>query len=165
MKKILLIIMLFAPAFALGQQSTGPQSEDTGQFGETATNPANYFKTKILTNAEFEAYLAKPDQILLIDFRGPDELLQEGGFPVFMEIQPNEKIEEYLAWIPKERTIITTSRGPVRGGKAGDILTSKGFKVAGTIGAFYYEQQGGKLTKFTPRNAGAGGNAPAGATK
>jgi rhodanese-related sulfurtransferase len=150
-KKTVLTLMIMLA----GTRVFGQQSELTGEFGSTATDPAKYFKTRILTNAEFDAYLAKPDQILLIDFRGPDELLKEGGFPVFMIIQPNEKVEDYLAWIPKGRTIITTSRGPVRGGKAGDILTAHGYKVAGTIGAFYYEQAGGTLTKFLPRQPAA----------
>ena len=42
-----------------------------------------------------------------------------------------------------------------RSGQAADILAKNGFKVAGTIGAQTYEEQGGKLTKIVappPRN-------------
>jgi rhodanese-related sulfurtransferase len=96
---------------------------------------------------------------LLIDVRRPDEVKDVGGFPVYLSIQIGE-LEKSLPWIPKDRTIITVSNHAGRGGRAADILASNGFKVAGTIGAQVYEQQGGKLTKIVPpaSQANASGN-------
>jgi len=100
-----------------------------------------------LSRAEFEALLAKPEQVLIIDVRRPDELTKIGGFPVYLSVQIKE-LENSLAWIPKGRTIVTVSNHASRSGRAADLLAAKGFKVAGTVGAQTFEEQGGKLTKF-----------------
>jgi len=127
-------------------------------FGaEPATQPAARPKALAheLTRAEFEQLLTKPNELLIIDLRRPDELTRIGGFPVYLSIQSKE-LENQLAWIPKDRTIVTVSNHAARSGRAADLLTSKGFKVAGLLGAQTYEEQGGKLTKVEvppPRNA------------
>ena len=115
-----------------------------------------------LTRAAFEQLLAKPNDLLIIDLRRPDELARIGGFPVYLSIQAKD-LEQQLAWIPKDRTIVTVSNHAARSGRAADLLTAKGFKVAGLLGAQTYEEQGGKLTKIevpSPRN---GAPAPAAA--
>jgi hypothetical protein len=66
---------------------------------------------------------------------------------VYLSIQP-EQLEKSLAFIPKDRAIITVSNHGGRSGKSADLLAEKGFKVAGYVGAQYYEEQGGKLTKI-----------------
>ena len=66
---------------------------------------------------------------------------------MYLSIQADQ-LENSLSFIPKERTIITVSNHSGRSGKAADALTSKGFKVAGYLGAQYYEQEGGQLTKI-----------------
>jgi rhodanese-related sulfurtransferase len=132
MKK-LFFVTLIAAAVAFGQgasRAPGPKSQ-----------------AHVLTREEFDALLAKPDQILIIDVRRPDEIKDNGGFPVYLSIQAGE-LEKSLAWIPKDRTIITVSNHAARGGVAADLLTKNGFKVAGTIGAQTYEQAGGALTKI-----------------
>lgn len=53
-----------------------------------------------------------------------------------------------LALIPKEREILTVSNHAGRAGAAGDLLSSKGFKVVGAAGVQNYEEEGGKLTKI-----------------
>jgi rhodanese-related sulfurtransferase len=103
----------------------------------------------VLTRAEFDAIIAKPGRVLIIDVRRPDEVTANGGFPVYLSVQAAD-LEKSLAWIPKDREIITVSNHAGRGGVAADLLTKNGFKVAGTIGAQIYEQQGGKLTKIMP---------------
>jgi len=109
-----------------------------------------------LSRAEFEALLAKPEKLLIVDVRRPDELTKIGGFPVYLSVQIKE-LENSLAWIPKDRTIVTVSNHASRSGRAADLLASKGYKVAGTVGAQTFEEQGGKLTKFEvpPPRAGA----------
>jgi rhodanese-related sulfurtransferase len=73
---------------------------------------------------------------------------------VYLSIQVAD-IEKSLAWIPKDRTIVTVSNHANRSGRVGDVLTSKGFTVAGTIGVQDYEAEGGKLTKIQPPAPGA----------
>jgi rhodanese-related sulfurtransferase len=114
-------------------------------------------KAHVLTNSEFDALLATPEEIVVIDVRRPDELQSIGGFPVYLSIQAAD-LEKYLAYIPKERSVITVSNNAGRAGKAADLLASKGFKVAGAIGARKYEEGGGKIVKITappPRAQGA----------
>src|SRR6187549_1386656 len=108
-----------------------------------------------LTRAEFEQLLTRPNELLIVDLRRPDELTRIGGFPVYLSIQAKD-LEQQLAWIPKDRTIVTVSNHAARSGRAADLLTAKGFKVAGLLGAQTYEEQGGKLTKIEvppPRTA------------
>jgi rhodanese-related sulfurtransferase len=100
-----------------------------------------------LTRAEFEQLLTKPNELLIIDLRRPDELTRIGGFPVYLSIQAKD-LEQQLAWIPKDRKIVTVSNHAARSGRAADLLTAKGFKVAGLLGAQTYEEQGGTLTKI-----------------
>jgi rhodanese-related sulfurtransferase len=135
MKKIILM-MLLATTVAFAQQGAAPGKGPKSQ-------------AKVLTRAEFDALIANPDQILIIDVRRPDEVTANGGFPVYLSIQAKD-LENSVAWIPKGRTIITVSNHAARGGVAADLLTKNGFKVAGTIGAQTYEQDGGKLTKIVP---------------
>jgi hypothetical protein len=47
---------------------------------------ARDFKTPVLNKAQIDALLAKPDQIVVIDVRRPDELQSKGSFPVFLSI-------------------------------------------------------------------------------
>jgi rhodanese-related sulfurtransferase len=143
MRKLILTTLLVA-AVSFGQQN--------GRNQKAAPSEA-----KVLTRAEFDQWLAKPDQVLLIDVRRPDEVADVGGFPAFLNVQIGD-LEKNLAWIPKERTIITISNHAARGGRAADILTKNGFKVAGTIGAQTYEEAGGKLTKIVPPPARANQN-------
>ena len=105
------------------------------------------FKAHVLSNAEFDALRAKPEQLLIVDVRRPDELTANGGFPLYLSVQESQ-LEQSIAWIPKDRTIVTVSNHANRAGRAADLLASKGFKVAGAVGAQTYEAQGGKLTKI-----------------
>ena len=114
-------------------------------------------KTPVLTRAQFDQLLAKPDQLLIIDIRRPDELTAIGGLPVYLSIQASE-LEKSLAWIPKDRKIVTVSNHAGRAGRAGDLLTANGFNVVGRVGVQNYEAEGGKLTKIAPK-------APAGQQK
>ena len=117
-------------------------------FGQSGNN-APKSQAKVLTRAEIDDLLAKPEQVLIIDVRRPDEVKDIGGFPVYLSIQIND-LPNRLAWIPRDRTIIALSNHAARGGRAADILTKAGFKVAGAAGAEDYEAQGGTLTKIVP---------------
>lgn len=101
------------------------------------------YKTPRLKAAEVDALLAQPDKLLVLDLRRPDELIKYGSFPVFLNIQ-NKELEKHLAYLPRDRAILTVSNHAQRAGSAGDILTAKGFKVAGATGSEDYENEGGK---------------------
>jgi rhodanese-related sulfurtransferase len=131
MRKIVLLILLTA-AVSFAQQP-----------GATAS------KAKIFTREEFDALMAKPGSVLLLDVRRPTEIAMNGGFPVFLNIQAAD-LEKHLAEIPKDKPIVTVSNHAHRAGIAADLLESRGFKIAGAIGAQVYESEGGKLVKYEP---------------
>lgn len=109
---------------------------------------------RVLTRAEFDALLAHPGALLIVDVRRPDELASIGGFPVYLSIQPAD-VEKSLALIPRERTIVTVSNHANRAIRVANVLAANGFKVAGTLGAQNYEEQGGTLTKIAAGVSGA----------
>ena len=130
----------FAAAQAIAQDATAPATA-------AASAPRAYnYKSPHLNRAQIDALLAKPDQVVVIDVRRPDELTAIGGFPVYLSIQPKE-LEQRLAYIPRDRLIVTVSNHAARAGAAGDLLSAKGFKVAGAAGVQEYEAQGGSLVK------------------
>jgi rhodanese-related sulfurtransferase len=131
---------------AASQDAAPPQAVASKQTPAPA--PAPTFKAKKLTRAEFDGLLSEPDKILILDVRRPDELETIGAFPAFLSIQARD-VEQRLAFIPKGRTIITVSNHANRAGRAADLLTSRGFTVAGAIGAQDYEAEGGTLVKVT----------------
>jgi rhodanese-related sulfurtransferase len=112
-------------------------------------DPLYTYKTTRLDRARFDALLSKPEKLLIIDVRRPDEITAIGGFPVYFSVQTDD-VEKNLAFIPKDRAIVTVSIHAHRAGKVGDILTSHGFNVAGAIGVKDYEDEGGNLTKIAP---------------
>jgi rhodanese-related sulfurtransferase len=115
-------------------------SADAPAGGAASKAPAS--KAHVLSVAELDKLLAQPSKILVIDVRRPDEVSSIGGLPVYLSIQLSD-LEKSLAWIPRDREIVTVSNHAARAGKAADLLASKGFKVAGAVGAQTYEQQGG----------------------
>jgi rhodanese-related sulfurtransferase len=153
---ILAVLLAFTANVAFAQQAA-----TTPAAGAAAPQPWIY-KTKQLNRAEIDALLTKPAQLVVIDVRRPDELTAKGSFPVYLNIQVSD-LEKSLDYIPKDRAIITVSNRAHRAGAAGDLLTSKGFNVAGAAGSQDYEDQGGKITKVAipaPRPATATTAAP-----
>ena len=138
MRKLILLILL-ATAVSFAQQPSAEQAS----------------KAKILTRAEFDALLATPGRVLLLDVRRPTEIAMNGGFPVYLNIQAAD-LEKHLAEIPKDIPLVLVSNHAHRAGIAADLLESKGFKIAGAIGAQVYESQGGTLVKYElPKPAAA----------
>jgi rhodanese-related sulfurtransferase len=132
MRKLVLLILL-AGAVSFAQQPGAEQAS----------------KTKILTRAEFDALVAAPGRVLLLDVRRPTEIATNGGFPVYLNIQAAD-LEKHLAEIPKDTPLVRVSNHAHRAGIAADLLESKGFKIAGAIGAQVYESEGGTLVKYAP---------------
>ena len=107
------------------------------------------YKTKQLDRAAVDALLARPQTLLVIDVRRPDELISKGSFPVYLNLQVKD-VEKSLAYIPRDRTILTVSNRAHRAGAVGDLLASKGYQVAGATGSLDYEEQGGKAVVRVP---------------
>ena len=142
--KLTLLAMLLVTPVAFGAN----HEHDKKTESASAAKVYNY-KTPKLNRVQFDALLTKPEQLVIIDVRRPDELTTKGGFPVYLSIQSTE-IEKNLAFIPKDRSIVTVSNHAGRAGAAADLLADKGFKVVGAVGAQNYEEEGGKLTKIAP---------------
>jgi rhodanese-related sulfurtransferase len=139
------------PAFA-AETGAAVQGDAAQQYPASAPAPAvaEYkYKTPQLKRGTIDALLAKPESILVIDVRRPDELTAIGGLPVYLSVQAKD-LEKSLAFIPRDRIIVTVSNHAGRAGAAGDLLTSHGFNVAGAIGVQNYEAEGGALTKIAP---------------
>ncbi|PXX44056.1 rhodanese-like domain-containing protein [Undibacterium pigrum] len=152
-KNFIALFLTVAAASAMAQQAATPAAGANGAAAEQAWK----YKTKRLERNEVDALLAKPEKLVVIDVRRPDELTAKGSFPVYLNIQ-NKELEKSLAYIPKDRVILTVSNHAVRAGAAGDLLAAKGFTVAGATGSEDYEAQGGTITKIAappPRNAAA----------
>ena len=151
MKKIVPIVALIA-AFAVPLVASA-------QNADAQKPAAAEYKSKApkLNRAQVDAWLAKSDKVVFIDLRRPDELTSIGGLPVYLSIQSKE-LEKYIAYIPKDRAIITVSNHAGRAGKSADLLIDKGFKVVGIVGVQNYEEEGGTLVKITPPAPKAEGN-------
>jgi len=141
---IIVVAGTLVAGLASAQATQAPPSAPSNR---AAGAPA--FAAKKLTRAEFDALRANPSRLLVVDVRRPDELTSIGGFPAYLSIQAAE-LEKSLAWIPKDRTIVTVSNHAARAGRAADLLTKNGFTVAGAIGAQDYEAEGGTLVKLAP---------------
>ena len=159
-----LLAALLAGAFvSVSAQDAGLRSTPPITIAGGASDPAAVkrvqesldapwkYKSKRLSKAEVDALLAKSDSVIFIDLRQPAEFIQFGTFPVFLSVQ-NSDLEKQLAWIPRDRTIVTVSNHSQRAGAAADLLTAKGFNVAGATGSEEYEVAGGTtVAHLVPR--------------
>ena len=143
--KLLVASLLAGAAFAASAQESAyaTQHPDAAKAVAASLAAPWKYKTKRLSRAEVDGYLAKPDSVIFVDLRRPDEFIKFGSFPVFLSVQLKD-LDKQLAWVPKDRAIVTVSNHAQRAGVAGDLLTSKGFNVVGATGAEEYEVLGGK---------------------
>jgi rhodanese-related sulfurtransferase len=155
LKTTIATALLLAGTASFAQEATAPSAAKPA----AAPQPWTY-KTKQLARAEIDKLLLQPGKVLVLDVRRPDELPAKGSFPVFLSIQ-NADLEKYLKYIPKDRQIVTVSNRAHRAGAAGDLLTLRGFKVAGAAGTLDYEEQGGVVEHIKPPAPPAAAPAPA----
>lgn len=148
MKKIHLLVLsaLITSTTAYAGGVATPAPANNAGYNQEAKKPP---LSKKLSREEVDAILAKPADYVLIDLRRPDELINNGGFPVYLNIQAKD-LEKHLDYIPKDKQIATVSNHAGRATAGADLLINKGFKVVGAIGAQDYEAQGGVLTKIAP---------------
>lgn len=154
--KMMLLFLIIAAPVAFGAGHENAKKPDAPAAAKESYQP----KAAKISRAQFDELLAKPDQLLIIDLRRPDEISATGGFPVYLNIQAGE-LEKNLAFIPKERAIVTVSNHAGRSGKSADLLASKGYNVLGYVGVKYYEEEGGTLTKIIPPPPKASATKPA----
>lgn len=160
--KILAFALALASAPVAAQQAApAAPAASAASASASAVTPANdpayTYKTLRLNRLAFDALLAKPEQVLVLDIRRPDEITKNGGFPVYLSIQTAD-VQRSLSSIPRDRLIVTVSNRAHRAGAVGDILAGLGFHVVGAIGVLDYQDEGGVLTKIAPpppRNAAA----------
>jgi len=126
----------------------------------TYVAPPWTYKTQQLSRNDVDKLLGNPKKLLIIDVRRPDELTKNGSFPVYLSVQIKD-LPEALEYIPKDRVILTVSNRAHRAGAAGDLLSSKGYKVAGAVGSLDYAEAGGSIAKITPPPAPAASAATA----
>ena len=141
-------LLLLAP-LAVAQTAPAKPVAAKPAAAAPAAAKAPAFKTPILKRAQIDALLAQPEKITVLDVRRPDELSRIGGFPVYLSVQVDD-VEKNLAYIPKDRAVLTVSNHAGRAGRIGDLLTAKGYKVVGAAGVQTYEEEGGKLLKVVP---------------
>lgn len=141
-------LLILALAVSAGQALAA----DAAPAQAAATEHPYTAKAPKLNRAQLDVLLAKPSEIILIDLRQPDEVTKIGGFSAYLSIQSKE-LENSLAFIPKDRAIITVSNHAGRAGKGADLLTAKGYKVLGAVGVQDYEAEGGTLVKIKPKEA------------
>src|SRR3569833_1851260 len=144
--KTLKLTLLLVGALAVAAPLAYSADSNSGKV--TAAVKASASKAHVVSREELDRVLAQPGKVLVIDVRRPDEVCDIGGLPVYLSIQVSD-LEKSLAWIPKDRLIVTLSNHAARAAKVVDLLAAKGFSVAGAAGAQTYEQQGGTLAKVT----------------
>jgi rhodanese-related sulfurtransferase len=145
LKNLLAVVLSLSMGMSL---ALAQQSAPASGAAAAAAQPWTY-KTKQLSRAQIDALLANPQKVIVIDVRRPDEVVSKGSFPVFLNIQADD-LKNSLAYIPKDRAIITVSNRAHRAGAAGDLLVSNGFNVAGAAGSQDYEDQGGTINRIAP---------------
>lgn len=158
MNNLSLLKVSIALAFAC-TASLAQAQQVNATTGVSQPERAWRYKTPKLDRAQIDLLLQKPEQIVVVDVRRPDELTKIGGFPVYLSIQAGE-LEKSLSYIPKDRKILTASNHAGRAGAAGDLLSAKGYKVAGAVGVQNYEEEGGKLARVLPPSAAVSASAP-----
>lgn len=114
---------------------------------------------RTLNRAELDAVLAKPADVLVIDVRRADEIGTIGGFPAFLSIQPAD-LSRLIAFVPRDRQIVTVSNHAHRAIQAGALLAAQGYRVLGAVGAQDYEAQGGTLVGKKPAATAAAPSVP-----
>jgi gluconolactonase len=121
-----------------------------------APNAAAQQQEPELSREQVDQLLATPERVVFIDVRRADEVAAIGGLPVFLNIQASE-LDRFLAYIPRDRQVVTISNHAGRARKSAALLRERGFTVAGVVGVEDYAAAGGTLygRKFvTPAIAG-----------
>lgn len=130
-------------------QEAAPGAEPTASAPQPYVAPPWTYKTRQLSRNDVDKLLSNPKKLLVLDVRRPDELVKYGSLAVYLNVQLKD-LPYALDYIPRDRQIITVSNRAHRAGAAGDLLASKGYKVAGALGSEDYREAGGSIQKVLP---------------
>jgi rhodanese-related sulfurtransferase len=125
-------------------------------YAQRSNAQAGSQQVKTLHASDLKTLLANPEQVLILDLRSPGEIAYWGAFPVFVSVDLGDSdakavgLSKHLAEIPKDREIVTVSGRPEQAEAAAALLATRGFKVAGAVGARTYAVEGGQLVTFKP---------------
>ena len=139
----LALLALGGPAITHAQEAAAPAAPAAS--GAYVAPPWAY-KTRQLSRNDVDKLLGNPKKLLVIDVRRPDEISKYGTLPVYLNVQLAD-LPEVLDYIPRDRQILLVSNRAHRAGAAGDVLSGKGFKVAGAVGSEDYREAGGTIVK------------------
>ena len=145
----LAVLSITAASLAQAQEAAKPAAEAASAASTAYVAPPWTYKTKQLSRNDVDKLLGNPKKLLVIDVRRPDEITRYGTLPVYLNVQIAD-LAEALDFIPKDRAIVTVSNRAHRAGAADDLLSAKGFKVAGALGSEDYREAGGTIFKVTP---------------
>lgn len=143
---------LFLSLALLGAHGIGvaqTANPSTPPVASTYVAPPWAYKTQQLNKTQVDQLLAEPQKLLIIDLRRPDELVKYGSFRTYLNVQIKDLVE-VLDYIPKDRKLLLVSNRAHRAGQAGDLLSTKGYAVAGAIGSEDYREAGGTVYKIEP---------------
>lgn len=150
------VLSLLAMTAALALSVPVAHAQEAAAAGESAASaPKPYvappwtYKTRQLSRNDVDRLLSNPKKLLVLDVRRPDELVKYGSLAVYLNVQLKD-LPYALDYIPRDRQIITVSNRAHRAGAAGDLLASKGYKVAGALGSEDYREAGGSILKVAP---------------
>lgn len=137
-------LSLLSLAAAVALSAPVAHAQEAASAGEPAASaPKPYvappwtYKTRQLSRNDVDRLLSNPKKLLVLDVRRPDELVKYGSLAVYLNVQLKD-LPYALDYIPRDRQIITVSNRAHRAGAAGDLLASKGYKVAGALGSEDY---------------------------
>jgi gluconolactonase len=140
----------FAAAAAVPLASMGAPA--AGQAAPAATQA----DAPSLSREQVDQLLTAPDRVTFIDVRRADEIAATGSVPAYLNI-PASEIDRFLAYIPRDRQVVTISNRAGRAKRTAAILAAQGYQVAGVFGVVDYAEAGGTLygkTFLTPGIAG-----------
>ena len=157
---LLAMLLALSAPLAFAQDAAAPAAKTP------YVAPPWTYKTKQLDKAQIDKLLAKPNKVVVLDVRRPDELISKGSFPAFLNIQFKE-LENNLGYIPKDRLIITVSNRAHRAGDVGDKRIRLGDDavapdheherdVVEQMGSGHEEQRHGRRTPVSARDTGPG---------
>lgn len=149
-------LSLLSLAAAVALSAPVAHAQEAASAGEPAASaPKPYvappwtYKTRQLSRNDVDRLLSNPKKLLVLNVRRPDELVKYGSLAVYLNVQLKD-LPYALDYIPRDRQIITVSNRAHRAGAAGDLLASKGYKVAGALGSEDYREAGGSIQKVLP---------------
>jgi rhodanese-related sulfurtransferase len=95
---------------------------------------------KMITYEELMKLLDKPQDVLFIDVREPNEIAVTGTLKGALTI-PVGQLEERLKEVPKDKPVVAFCRRGGRATRAANLLDQRGYKTVGVFGLEEYHEK------------------------